>query len=517
MYGRAGYSGRANAADHVQCRTAVTIGVHFACAQREVLVATSGTRSSTQSHVARRTLLTLAIIGIVSLWRLWPAVDSTPFHRDEARWIGNSTLLREWRHPLSSRWQDEGYRNRYGTIDESNRRRSQPPLAMYVFGFGLLAQGKSLPSTGYWIMTEDTEWNVDHGNMPTDAQLRAARRTNVVIALITVITIYFIARQLAGEIAGIAAAFSYALHPLVLSTATRAWSDPLLVLWLVLAVAAAMRYGNAPSIPRATLVGVLLGLGAATKLSPLLLAVFVGSFGLILTLWALLRLRSIASKHFTFGIGMLCIPVAALLTFLAVYPYLWTAPISHTRRMFDFRSLSFDLQAEVSPQARVDGLPDAMRRIGMQLSDRYSVGGLASDVLHQHTGVQFAPSLADLDLTLAIAGWLLLVSMLFARRFPPARALPLSMLAIQACLIAGAFRLDYSRYLLPMVPAVAIGIGAVIGTGWDCITHYVWSSAQDVVPSREPGTGRANTMSAHGKPQLKSRLRHDEIGGSDGF
>ena len=54
---------------------------------------------------------------VVTLWRLLPAVDRLPFHRDEARWIGNAALLREWRHPLGILWQDEGYEDRYGSID----------------------------------------------------------------------------------------------------------------------------------------------------------------------------------------------------------------------------------------------------------------------------------------------------------------------------------------------------------------------------------------------------------------
>ena len=62
----------------------------------------------------------------VTVLRLWPGIDDTPFHRDEARWIANASLLREWRHPLSLRWQDEGYRNVYGSLDEVNRRRAQP-------------------------------------------------------------------------------------------------------------------------------------------------------------------------------------------------------------------------------------------------------------------------------------------------------------------------------------------------------------------------------------------------------
>ena len=100
---------------------------------------------------------------VLSLIRLGPAIDDVSFHRDEARWIGNSALLREWRHPLGIEWQDEGYPSRYGSLDESVRRRSQPPLAMYVIGLGLIVQGEGLPDLGYWIMNFDNEWNTERG------------------------------------------------------------------------------------------------------------------------------------------------------------------------------------------------------------------------------------------------------------------------------------------------------------------------------------------------------------------
>ena len=233
----------------------------------------------------------LAIIAIAALWRLWPAVETTPFHRDEARWIGNSAVLREWRHPLGIGWQDEGYRNVYGTIDESNRRRSQPPLAMYVFGLGLIVQGEGLPTTGYWIMSHDDEWNAAHGHMPSPGELTAARRTNVVIAMLTALGMFAIGMKLTNRIGGLAMGLAYALHPLVLDTSTRAWSDPLVVLCVVAAGVAAIRFGERPTFGRAAVIGVCLGLGAATKLSPLILAVALGGCGLLPLAWGMLSAK----------------------------------------------------------------------------------------------------------------------------------------------------------------------------------------------------------------------------------
>ncbi len=231
-------------------------------------------------------LLDLAIIialVVCTFLRLNPAVTSTPFHRDEARWIGNSAILRDWRHPLSDRWQDEGYPVRYGTLDEANRRRSQPPLAMYLIGIGIWLQGAGLPTNGYWIMSQDTDWNIDHGNMPTSEQLTAGRRTNLVVTILTVILIYLIGRKVTNRIGGLVGALIYGMHPLVLVTGVRAWSYPLLVFLIAAATLTAIHFAQRPRWSTAVLLGLLLGLGGATKLSPLVLASGIGvlAFGLL--------------------------------------------------------------------------------------------------------------------------------------------------------------------------------------------------------------------------------------------
>jgi dolichyl-phosphate-mannose-protein mannosyltransferase len=430
-----------------------------------------------------RTATALAIIVIAALWHLWPAVATTPFHRDEARWIGNSALLRQWRHPLGIGWQDEGYRNIYGTIDESNRRRSQPPLAMYVFGFGLIIQGEGLQTTGYWIMSHDDEWNAAHGHMPSQGELTAARRTNVVMTVLTALGMFAIGMKLSNRIGGLAMGLAYAVHPLVLDTSTRAWSDPLLVLCVVAAGVAAIRFGERPTFGRAAVIGVLLGMGAATKLSPLILAVAIGGCGLLPLTWGLYFRRRVAIRS---GLALISIPVVTALMFLAAYPYLWTDPIKHTRRLFAFRSLSFDLQALVSPHARVTGLGDATRRFGVQLAKRDSVGGFLIDSLHLDSSWAW---LMNVDLVLAALGWLLLVAVLVRRELDASLTMPVLVIGGQTALIAATFRLDYARYMLPLVPAVSLGIGMVAGLAWSC------SARQVLALTREPRLSTALTES----------------------
>jgi 4-amino-4-deoxy-L-arabinose transferase-like glycosyltransferase len=414
------------------------------------------------------------LLVVATLCRLWPSIESTPFHRDEARWIGNAAILREWRHPFGDRWQDDGYRNVYGTLDESNRRRSQPPLGMYVFGLGLLAQGEGVPRIGYWIMEHDTAWNEQRGNMPSQAQIRAARRTNVFVALLTVLAIYLIGSGTINHMAGTVAGLAYGFHPLVRDTATRALSDPLLVLCVVSAALAALHLGKRPSMGRALLVGTLLGLGASTKLSPLLLAAAIGSLAPAFLAWTWIARHR---RGYRWALCSLTIPISAIATFLASYPYLWTDPIGHTRRMFAFRELSFDLQAVISPHARVHGIPDAFRRFGVQLGHRESIGGVLLDWLGRSDATGAWTWLREADLMLAPAGWLLLVPVIVSARYPGRIVFPMAIVGGQFMLIALTFRLDYARYMLPVLPAIAIGIGAVFGLAWQRLWQAVGALA----------------------------------------
>ena len=414
---------------------------------------------------------------VVTLWRLWPGIEATPFHRDEARWIGNAALLREWRHPLGIKWQDEGYIDQYGTIDERSRRRGQFPLAMYVFGIGLLLQGQGLPTNGYWIMTEDTRWNAAQGNMPTIGQLRAARRTSVVIAALTVVALFAIGSRLTNRVGGMAGALLYALHPLTLSTSTRAWSDALLVLCVAGAALAAYRLAECPTWWRAAALGAALGLGGATKLSPLALAVVLGGFGMMMVLWRLLiRPRGVTidtqAHGMRLGIRLAAAPAVAGLAFVLLYPYLWPDPLTHTQRMVSFRRESFALQG--NDRSRVNGPTDALSRAGHQLGERYSVGGLIADGLDERLGDAAASSLRELDLLVSIVGWLVVLALVARRGLASPSGMMAMVVGGQAGLTILAMGVDHPRYWLPVLLAVALGVCVAGGAVWAWVHPARW-------------------------------------------
>src|SRR5699024_5054444 len=124
-----------------------------------------------------------------------------------------------------------------------------------------------------WDYAYGTEWNTINGAMTSEADLHAARRINTVVGAITVVLVFFIAARLMGRVAGTAAGVLLALHPLHIRIASQALSDQLLIMLVAMATLALMWLADRPSRGRALIVGILLGLGGAAKLSPLLLAI----------------------------------------------------------------------------------------------------------------------------------------------------------------------------------------------------------------------------------------------------
>ena len=424
-----------------------------------------------EKAVSRR-WLDLVLVGfliVATLWRLLPAVSATPFHRDEARWLSNSSLLREWRHPLGIKWQDEGYTDVHGTIDERNRRRSQLPFAMYVLGAGVFLQRGELPDNSYWIMSQGNEWNAAQGNMPSEGELKAGRRTDVAIAVLTVIALFAIGTLLMNRVGGLVSALVYAVHPLTRDTASRAWSDPLLVLMVALSALAAYRLAQRPTWGRALVLGTALGLGGARDLSPLLVAAAAGVVGVLILLWQVLS-RQPRDRLVKLGFGLIAVPAIAFAVFVAVYPYLWTDPIDHTKRMFDFRTDSFDMQGVSFPAAKVEDRADALRRVGDELGARFSVGGLIAETFDQDDWSSFR----NLDLALAVVGWLVILGLLVSRGIAWPQSLMAGLVAVQAAAVIFGMGVEYARYLVPVLLAVALGAGVTLGTVWDLAWNRSW-------------------------------------------
>ena len=417
----------------------------------------------------RQLLAPEVLVGLllfaVALLRFLSAVDDTPFHRDEARWVHRVYYVRELANPFGESWDEASYPVTHGSLDERYRLRNQPPGGSYALGIGLLLQGRDLETNGYWIMDYDNEWNAAEGNMPEPADLTAARRTNAFIGAVTVFCVYLLGRQFLNLAAGVVGALFLTIHPLMLTLTTQALADPLLICLVALSAVAAYRLANRPTWPRTALLGVLLGLAGATKLSPLLIAIPLGLLGVILLLSARYMPERGASERWRqLGWRLLPVPLIAAATFVAAYPYLWPDPIGRSRLMFEFRADSMALQASIWTNTAVDSRFEAVERVIQQLGEFDSATAWLLHRLGVEPGI--ISVLQYLDLVLAVGGLAVLAALVLQRGLASNAALAGGVLTAQVAITILALRTDFYRYHLPIVLTEAVCIGLGAGAIW---------------------------------------------------
>src|SRR5690606_24105765 len=147
-------------------------------------------------------------------------------------------------------------------------------------------------------------------------------------------------------------------HPLHIVLSTQALSDETFALLLLLALIAAWQFASKPTWARAIALGVLLGLGGATKLTPLLLAPPLVTYGLVRLYFD----RTPEGKRG--GIMLIAQPFIAFAAFIMVYPWTWVNPIERTWRLFSFRAGEMEAQTSAWPNALTEGPLDALSRFG---------------------------------------------------------------------------------------------------------------------------------------------------------
>ena len=465
---------------------------------------TAGRRRAVGRGAALDGAIVLCLFTL-SFWHYLQQVDAPTYHIDEPRWIYRARLLADLRDPLGPAWDDATYRNRlFG--DERAILRHQPPLGYFVLGLGILAQGRDLGTHGFYTFSRDDEWNRLNNRVPPYATFLAARRTNALLGILTVVALYAVAKRLANRVAGVAAALVLLPHPIQTYLASTALSDQLFVLLIVLAALAALRLADRPTWPRALLLGALLGLGGATKLSPLLVSLPLAAFGSLL----LLPGRAIGPLRFPLfgvtdpagarrlGLRLLPVPLVAALTFLASYPYLWPDPIGHTRALFDFRVGAMATQRDMFPRAHIDGPLDALHTVADTLTHGGTTTAWLADTLDldrrysldRRYGLSWQGH--AWELTLGLLGGAILAITAIRRGIASPHALAALLLGAQLAAIVAGLRIDFWGYYHPFVVALALGIGIAAGTTWVALRRAVRSAlAARAAPATAPSSGRA--------------------------
>lgn len=384
-------------------------------------------------------------------------MDTVDFHRDEARWINRAYFLEDLPRPFSDTWSD------YYTT------RGQPPLGNYAMGLGLLLQGRDLDTNRVWDFTYSEAWNARAGASPEPADLNAGRRTSAVLGAFVVVCVYLIASRLTNRFGGFAAGLFLSLHPLHLRLSSQALSDELLALLLALSVLVAFRVAKSPSLGSGLMLGVLLGLGGAAKLSPLLLSIALASFGV---LWLVIHLwrsggQAIAWNRARYGWLLAAQPLIAFTAFVAVNPYLWPSPLRRSWDLFDFRRSEMDGQSSAWPIAGVDGWLTALARTGRRFNRDYSTTLRVQEWLGDVATVSFRH--ISLDAVLMAAGIVVLTGIVARRGLWSPPALAAFLMASQCAVVIVGMGVDFYRYFLPLLIVASVCVGVAFGSGFDVL------------------------------------------------
>lgn len=410
--------------------------------------------------------LLAVVVFVIAFLHFNSGVTTTAFHPDESRWINRAHYLEDLLDPFGTTWNDQ-----YLT-------RGQPPMGSYVMGAGLLAQGRDLDTNRAWEYRRSGEWNVQNGMYPTQDDLHTGRRTNVFLGALAVAVTFLAVRLLSNTAGGLVGAAVLTFHPLQAWHNRLALADTTLTLTLAALVLTLILLVRRPGWFKALAVGILIGLGGANKLTPMALAFVIAGAGGVLLLWAIwrnaqLRLDGEPWYRLIPGIQhlswmLISAPIVAGATFVAIYPYLWTNPISNTLRVLDFRQNEMDVQARLYPQFAVETTGEAIQKTWTSLADRWS----ATEWLLRQVGLdRLATALSPLDLVLAMIGVVLVAILAAQMPFRSGHLLVGLILIVQVATIVLAMRTDFERYYLPIVLATAVFAGAGVGIASQTFWH----------------------------------------------
>jgi hypothetical protein len=277
--------------------------------------------------------------------------------------------------------------------------------------------------------------------------------------------------QITNVAGGVVAGSFIAAHPLSVYLSTIGVSDAAFTCLVSLTTLAGMALARSPSWPRTAVLGLLLGFGTSTKLSPIAIAVLLAGVGIAFAATPVLqRIPAVRSLlKLVPGIEspnvarlswkLVTLPLIAGFYFVLTYPYLWPAPLARTRYLFEFRRDEMENQARIWPDSAVSSRLNALDRTWEMLENRYS----ASDRLF---GISF-------DVPVALVGLVILLVLAWRRGIVSPTSAAVLLCGAQGALILGGLRVDFDRYYLPIVFAFAIGIGVTASIAWSLVVTAV--------------------------------------------
>ncbi|MGI8485086.1 MAG: glycosyltransferase family 39 protein [Thermomicrobiales bacterium] len=393
---------------------------------------------------------------------------TTNFHPDESRWLNRAHYIEDVLDPFGPTWNDQ-----YLT-------RGQPPVGSYMMGIGLLLQGRDLDTNLAWDFRRTNQFNIDNGMYPVHGDLLAGRRTNNVIGALAVVMVFLIVTQLSNMVGGIAASLLLMANPLQSWHNRLALADTTLTLTLALIFFCSILLFRRPSWFMAIVIGILIGIGGANKLTPLSLCapvMVIGVFMLIRSWRAGRKLQRASLAGWRdlppfdhLGWMLSAIPFVAGATFVLVYPYLWPDPIGRTLKLLDFRTAEMANQGVINPGLKVSGPIQAIDRTWTFLGNRWS----GTQEFLRTVGLPgLGHALSQLDVWLAMIGLLILAYLAFRKGIQSPHFIVLILILTETATIIVTMKTDFERYYLPIVLGFVVASGVAIGFVVDKIVTRV--------------------------------------------
>lgn len=367
------------------------------------------------------------------------------FNPDESRWISRAHYLADLADPFGPTWNDQ-----YTT-------RGQPPFGSYVTGAGLLLHGRDLTTNPAWDFSLTWEENLRSGNKPIAADLLAARNMSALLTAATAVALIGLASVYVPLPWALLAGGIFALHPFSRYIGALATADAVFGLLIALAALTIAQSARTQAWPWAAATGVLLGLGGATKLSPLAVAVGLTGMAVLAAVLPVGLVADSPARRKLAGAGLL-VGLAAGLTFIAVYPYLWPDPVGRTLNLFTFRVVEMATQASDWPVMAVPNRLEALRRTGLNFSEHYNLLG----TLAEAANLRVPRTLLQVEVLLAIVGIGVMARDALRAGWLSAQSLALAVLGGQVIVTILGMRSEFDRYHLPaaLLGAVAICVAA---------------------------------------------------------
>jgi hypothetical protein len=395
-------------------------------------------------------------------------IDRVSFFKDESYWIATSYYLEALRGKPIDQIRPDVPRPLWR---ESYEILTQPPLARYAIGIGRRLGGFGVADlNGKWNYQADLAANEAAGNMPSERLLLWSRRPMALLAILSGLLLFSIARRCAGLLGGYVFALGFAFNPYLLETLRRAMGEATLTFFVTLALVAtdlAARscalMGPLEATSRSRFVpsiwwlvaGLCGGLAGAAKLN----GPFVG-VGAAVVAWVATRFGAGAPAALRLGaVGAVGLILGGtVIGFVVPNPYLYPGPhpgpISRMIELGVQRTQEMKHQRIERPDARLDGIAERLR-------------AAARRVFFTHAIFQF-PGAWALQGGFTLAGLLVLSRRALQGLRERRPGTELVVLVLGGCLVVPAILspLDWARYYLFAVLfagfCAAVGVSAFV-------------------------------------------------------